>query len=172
MAAGEPSDGVIDGDLFLVGGGDPLLATKPYVQHFQNQPQLRTSLEGLADRIVKAGVHQIKGRVAGDESRYDSDRYPDAWPARYAEQSQTGPLSALSVNDAFQAWPEHQSRRRHRREHASRRSTGVAVQQLISLLRARGVTVTGGPAAGTAPKDAKQSRRSTRCRCARWSTSS
>jgi D-alanyl-D-alanine carboxypeptidase/D-alanyl-D-alanine-endopeptidase (penicillin-binding protein 4) len=156
VATGEPSDGVIDGDLFLVGGGDPLLATKGYAEHFRNQPQIRTSLEDLADRVVKAGVHQVKGRVVGDESRYDSDRYPDAWPARYAEQSQVGPLSALSVNDAFQSWPEHQSREGTVESTPAADPPVYAAQQLIDLLRARGVTVSGGAAAGTAPKDAEQ----------------
>ena len=110
VAAGEPSDGVVEGDLFLVGGGDPLLATAPYAEHFRNQPQIRTSLEELADRVVAAGVRQVNGRLLGDESRYDADRYPDTWPDRYAEQSQVGPLSALSVNDGFADWPDLQTR--------------------------------------------------------------
>ena len=56
VAGSEPHDGVVDGDLVLVGGGDPVLATKPYADHFRNQPQIRTSLEELADRVAAAGV--------------------------------------------------------------------------------------------------------------------
>jgi D-alanyl-D-alanine carboxypeptidase/D-alanyl-D-alanine-endopeptidase (penicillin-binding protein 4) len=156
IAAGEPSDGTIDGDLFLVGGGDPLLATKPYADHFRNQPQVRTSLEALADRVVSAGIRQVTGRVVGDETRYDSDRYPDTWPDRYAEQNQVGPLSALSVNDGFEAWPEHQTREGTVESTPTADPPTYAAQQLLSLLQARGVTVAGGAAVGTAPADSKQ----------------
>jgi D-alanyl-D-alanine carboxypeptidase/D-alanyl-D-alanine-endopeptidase (penicillin-binding protein 4) len=156
VAAAEPQDGVVDGDLVLVGGGDPLLATKPYVEHFRNQPQIRTSMEELADRVVAAGVRQVTGRVLGDESHFDSDRYPDTWPARYAEQSQVGPLTALSVNDAFSAWPEQQTREGTVESTPSADPPTYAADQLTALLRARGVTVAGAPGAGQAPADAAE----------------
>ena len=156
VAADEPSDGVVDGDLFLVGGGDPLLATAPYAEHFRNQPQIRTSMEELADRVVAAGVRQVNGRLLGDESRYDSDRYPDTWPERYAEQSQVGPLTALSVNDGFSDWPDQQTREGTVESTPSADPPTYAAGQLAELLQARGVTVRGGAGAGTAPGEATE----------------
>ena len=92
---------MITGDVWLVGGGDPLLATQDYVHTFRRPPEPVTSLEALADGVVAAGVTQITGRVVGDESRYDTQRYVASWPARYIRAPEIGPMSALSVNDGF-----------------------------------------------------------------------
>ncbi|HSH22776.1 MAG TPA: D-alanyl-D-alanine carboxypeptidase, partial [Acidimicrobiales bacterium] len=74
VAVAAPTAGVIDGDLWLVGGGDPVLGTGPWAASFIRQPQLHTSLEELADRVVDAGVTEVRGRVVGDDSRYDRQR--------------------------------------------------------------------------------------------------
>ena len=97
------TDGVLDGDLYLVGGGDPLLATAEYVGRYEQQPHLATGIEQLADAVVAAGITEINGGVVGDEERYDDVRYIPEWPERFTNvsQNQTGPLSALTVNDGF-----------------------------------------------------------------------
>lgn len=105
LAEAEPVDGVLSGDLYLVGGGDPLLMTADYVRSFENPP-VRTEIEELADAVVAAGITQITGAVVGVETRYDDERYPEDWPDRYATQGQSGPLSALMINDAFTSFPE------------------------------------------------------------------
>ncbi|MGH9187537.1 MAG: D-alanyl-D-alanine carboxypeptidase, partial [Acidimicrobiales bacterium] len=58
-AAAAPADGVV-GDVYLIGGGDPLLETDPYELHFKHQPQTRTDFESLADAIVAAGVTEVR----------------------------------------------------------------------------------------------------------------
>ncbi|NNC79952.1 MAG: hypothetical protein HKN94_07335 [Acidimicrobiales bacterium] len=95
-------DGVLDGDLYLIGGGDPLLATDDYVLRYE-EPQAYTDLNRLADALVATGLTEITGAVIGDESRYDAERYNPSWPERFTnvQQNQTGPLSALTVNDGF-----------------------------------------------------------------------
>lgn len=150
VAAAEPDDGVVKGDLWLVGGGDPLLATKNYVAHFQNQPQVHTSLEALADAVKAAGITRVQGRLVGDESRYDRDRYPDGWPQRYADQNQSGPLSALSVNDGFTTWPVQQVEGAVEETPAGDPPI-YAAGELRSLLGERGVAIDGVTGVGTAP---------------------
>jgi D-alanyl-D-alanine carboxypeptidase/D-alanyl-D-alanine-endopeptidase (penicillin-binding protein 4) len=139
-----PADGVLAGDLWLVGGGDPVLGTEAWGSSFERQPALRTSLEALADSVVSAGVRSVQGRVVGDESRYDTTRYVPTWPDRY--RTQIGPLSALTVNDGFVRFlggsgpfPDPPSG-----------AAGV----LTELLRARGVEVVGEPGAGVTPPEA------------------
>ncbi|MGH9185712.1 MAG: D-alanyl-D-alanine carboxypeptidase/D-alanyl-D-alanine endopeptidase, partial [Acidimicrobiales bacterium] len=101
---------------------------------------------------VAAGVTEVRGAVVGDESRYDSRRYVDVWPERFIVQDQTGPLSALSVNDGWIAFPPNPDTRRPDEEPAPDPAAHAA-QALTQLLAARGVAV-GSPArAGEAPAD-------------------
>ena len=146
QVAAPPAGGVVEGDLWLVGGGDPVLGTAAWAAHFSRQPALFTSLEELADRVADAGVAEVRGRVVGDDSRYDSVRAVPSWPARYLQENQVGPLSALSVNDGFAVWEG-------RRETFADPPAGAA-GVLTDLLRQRGVTVAGDPASGQAPADA------------------
>ncbi len=97
------SDGVLDGNLWLIGDGDPLIASSAYSERYDQQPHFRTPIETLADAVVAAGIREITGSVIGDESHYDTERYVPQWPERFTNvaQNQTGPLSALVINDGF-----------------------------------------------------------------------
>ncbi|HEX4906033.1 MAG TPA: D-alanyl-D-alanine carboxypeptidase/D-alanyl-D-alanine-endopeptidase [Acidimicrobiales bacterium] len=143
LAAAMPVDGVVHGDLYLVGGGDPVLGTVDWAAHFERQPRLFTSIESLADRIVGRGVREIRGRIVGDDGRYDGERYVASWPARYRANNVTGRLSALSVNDGFAVWD-----RRAAADIPWDDPPRDAAAVLTALLRARGVIVSGEPAAG------------------------
>ena len=104
LTAAPVTDGVVDGDLVPRGRRRPVLGTVDWAAHFDRQPRLLTPIETLADRIVAAGVREIRGRVVGDDGRYDRERYVPTWPARYHDDNETGPLSALTVNDGFAEW--------------------------------------------------------------------
>jgi D-alanyl-D-alanine carboxypeptidase/D-alanyl-D-alanine-endopeptidase (penicillin-binding protein 4) len=136
------ADGVVDGDLTLLGGGDPLLSTDWWpTSGLQSEPPINTTrLEDLADAIVAAGVTRVNGRVVGDASRYDDERFPPSWgdDIRVVE---AGPLAALLVNDGRGAVSD---------EVADDPALGAA-QALVSLLRDRGVRVAGGAASATMP---------------------
>lgn len=143
LAGGHVAAGVVDGPLWLVGGGDPLLGTADYAASFENQPRTRTPLEGLADAVVAAGVRVVNGGVVGDETRYDTQRYVPSWKPGYITDSETGPASALVVNDGFMEFsPRHV---------AAAEPGAHAAGVLSALLQARGVTVNGGPGEGQAP---------------------
>ncbi|HEY8059849.1 MAG TPA: D-alanyl-D-alanine carboxypeptidase/D-alanyl-D-alanine-endopeptidase [Acidimicrobiales bacterium] len=152
-AASEPNgQGVVAGDLWLVGGGDPLLTTRRYAGTSDRQAEAHTALEDLADQVVDAGVTQVQGRVLGDESRYDSSRYVGSWPSRFIDQNQTGPLSALSVNDGFSSFPSTADPGAP--ETASANPPALAAQDFLDMLTRRGVRVAGGAGTGTAPAQA------------------
>ncbi|MGZ4713001.1 MAG: D-alanyl-D-alanine carboxypeptidase/D-alanyl-D-alanine endopeptidase [Acidimicrobiia bacterium] len=132
--------------LFLVGGGDPLLATPERIALLARDPEyvgLATSpLATLADRIVAAGVKTVPGGVVGVDGRYDRTRYQPSWNA--STRAAIGPIGALTVNDG-QAGPA---------------GTGDAVAdpalnaaaELGRLLTAHGVQV-GAPARADAAPD-------------------
>jgi len=106
-----PVGGVVE-NLYLVGGGDPLLMTADYARSFRGlTPDLWTNIDELADNVIGAGVTQINGGVLSISGLYDEQRYPPGWPERYATQGQAGPLGALMINDAFTSWPSTPSER-------------------------------------------------------------
>lgn len=146
-AAARPGpDGVVNGPLYLVGAGDPLLSTAAYAASFRNQPQVFTSLDALADAVVAAGVKQVPAGVVGDESRYDTERYVPSWKPVYLTDNDVGPVSALTVNDGFTQFKPQP------RKHAAQPALHGAAT-LTQLLRDRGVGV-GDPAEGVAPAGA------------------
>ena len=93
-------DGVIDGDVFLVGGGDPLLTSADFVPDGGGLAVTSpTSFDALADGLVAAGVTRIRGTVIGDATRYDDEFVVDEW-AEGVAYVEAGPYDALLANDA------------------------------------------------------------------------
>jgi D-alanyl-D-alanine carboxypeptidase/D-alanyl-D-alanine-endopeptidase (penicillin-binding protein 4) len=163
-AAAAPQGGVVAGDLYLIGSGDPLLMTDDYEHTFRERPEVSTDLEGFADAIVAAGVEVVQGAVIGDGSRYDNLRSVPAWPARFAGQNVTGPLGALMFNDGFvSVTPEPPAPETDdgnepapnaappQQRQAAPDPAAHAATVLTGLLEARGVDVQGFPSAGVAP---------------------
>ena len=143
LAAAPPeAEGTVQGDLWLSGGGDPLLATSAYRAHYERQPRLASSIEALADRVVAAGVRHVTGRVMGDDGRYDRQRYVPSWNPQYLKDHETGPLSALYVNDGFERWSP---------DVPFPDPAAGAAAIFNELLRQRGVRVDGLPASGSVP---------------------
>jgi D-alanyl-D-alanine carboxypeptidase/D-alanyl-D-alanine-endopeptidase (penicillin-binding protein 4) len=151
-AAAGPRDGVIDGDLFLIGGGDPILTTPGYRPTFENPDQLANDFAPLADRIASAGVREIRGDVVGDESRYDLERWIPTWPERYRREGYIGPLGALMVNDGNTGYSRDPDGAAPNR--AAGEPAALAAETLRTMLVGRGVRVTGGVRTGAAPADA------------------
>ncbi|MCE9622496.1 MAG: D-alanyl-D-alanine carboxypeptidase/D-alanyl-D-alanine-endopeptidase [Actinomycetia bacterium] len=135
--------GVITGNLYFVGGGDPVLNSAWWNGPNKNYPPFNsTSIEALADAIKAAGVTSITGSVVGDATRYDGEQYPPSW-ANDVRFTDGGPVSALLVNDS--------------RESATVASSDPVVGAatvLTTLLTERGITVGTPPVAGGAPADA------------------
>ncbi|HSH60564.1 MAG TPA: D-alanyl-D-alanine carboxypeptidase [Acidimicrobiales bacterium] len=138
--------GVVTGPLWLVGGGDPVLATADFAVSPPNEPQVRTSFEALADALVAGGVRQVLGGVVGDETRYDVQRFVPTWKSTYLTSGQVGPISALNVNHGFASLGPAAA--------FGSQPDALAAGALTNLLRARGVIVTGGPGEGAAPAGA------------------
>ncbi len=145
VAAAEPVDGVIDGDLVLVGGGDPLLSSDWYPSsNLERNPVTSpTSLDALADRVVDAGVVAVTGAVIGDGSRYDDEFFAPGWGPGVAG-IESGPYDALMANDARVLGDDLR---------AADPNEGAA-REFTMLLQARGVDVASPAGVGVAPVDA------------------
>jgi serine-type D-Ala-D-Ala carboxypeptidase/endopeptidase (penicillin-binding protein 4) len=148
VVAGAPMAprGIVEGPLWLVGRGDPLLSTVAYAASFRNQPQVYTSMDALADSLVAAGLREVRGGVLGDESRFDTVRYVPSWKPGYITDNEIGPVSALVVNDNFAQF-------RPRRTIATTAPAVHGAVVLTELLRARGVVIAPEGGAGVAPTE-------------------
>jgi len=141
-----PAGGTVAGNLYLVGGGDPLLATPAYVASLQYPAQIYDNLDTLADQVKAAGVTKITGSVLGDESRYDTLRGVASWSPSYLASGEVGPLSALSVNDGFASFKPSLV--------GAPQPAEAAAATFTTLLQTDGITVSGTPGVGDAPATA------------------
>ncbi len=153
LARSRPVEGVVDGDIWLVGGGDPVVMTSSYADRFEDQVPF-TDAARLADTVVEAGLETVTGAVIGDESRFDALRFVETWPERFrpGEQNQAGPLSALSLNDGFSWW--HPDNTANGLNTPASDPAAFAAALFDDLLEDRGVVVRRRSQAGVAPLDA------------------
>lgn len=79
------TSGIVFGDLYLRGGGDPDFTT--------------TDARTLARGLAAQGITEVTGRVIGDESRWDAVR--GGPESRYRTSIWVGPLSALTLDRGF-----------------------------------------------------------------------
>jgi D-alanyl-D-alanine carboxypeptidase/D-alanyl-D-alanine-endopeptidase (penicillin-binding protein 4) len=95
------SEGVLNGDLALVGRGDPNLSNRkfPYdlKEEFDGPPE--KALVELADALVAKGVKEISGDVIGDDSYFPRERYPNGWEIDDMVWEYGAAISAIVVDD-------------------------------------------------------------------------
>ena len=117
-----------DGNLVIVGGGDPSLTARG-----------PNSLDVLAAQVRAAGITAVPGALLVDDSRYDAMRRAAGWQD-WQFPAYAGPLSALMVD-----------RNRYRRDPAFLADPAVAGGDLLRLaLAAHGVRVAGPTMHGAA----------------------
>jgi D-alanyl-D-alanine carboxypeptidase/D-alanyl-D-alanine-endopeptidase (penicillin-binding protein 4) len=72
--SGKVNNGVLQGDLIIIGGGDPTLGSFRYAQQKEN-----AVLTQWVKAIKDAGITKIEGRVIADDSAWGSSSVPDGW---------------------------------------------------------------------------------------------
>jgi D-alanyl-D-alanine carboxypeptidase/D-alanyl-D-alanine-endopeptidase (penicillin-binding protein 4) len=154
VRAARPAGGVVQGNLYLVGGGDPLLRTSGYAAALGPDQTLYTSLGQLAAQVQAAGVRVVRGAVVGDETRYDQQRGVPTWSPVYAAEGDVAPLSALDVNDGTVTGPGSIGAGASISAPPAAiaaNPAGEAAATFTALLRAEGIQVGGSPGAGQVP---------------------
>ena len=127
VASGTISEGVLDGDLYLRGSGDPSFGT--------------AALRRLASKVGETGLEDVGGRIYGDESFFDRRRGGSG----FGISPYVGPLSALAFNRG--------SMLPLARGWQSDPATFVADRMRVTL-RSEQVDVAQRARAGSAPADA------------------
>ena len=72
--SGEIKDGILEGDLYIIGGGDPTIASKDSIA--LRRDALFAQWKGFLD---KAGIKKINGSVIGDGRYFDGPIERDTW---------------------------------------------------------------------------------------------
>jgi D-alanyl-D-alanine carboxypeptidase/D-alanyl-D-alanine-endopeptidase (penicillin-binding protein 4) len=93
--------GRLNGDLVLVGHGDPNLSGRelPYDLRTQRNDDPIQALESLADALIQKGVKFIDGDIVADDSYFAFERYGEGWSQDDLVWADGAPVSALTVND-------------------------------------------------------------------------
>jgi D-alanyl-D-alanine carboxypeptidase/D-alanyl-D-alanine-endopeptidase (penicillin-binding protein 4) len=149
LATRPPEDGVLH-DAWLVGGGDPFLATPEYMSYVATKKRTATlpltPMTALADELVGMGIRSIPGGLRTDESRYEPQRSVPTWKPSYVTEAEVGSLGALTVNEGLQSWGANQKVAAD-----PAMSTAAALGKLLSD---RGVSLAEPSPGGKAPADA------------------
>ncbi|HEY1635677.1 MAG TPA: D-alanyl-D-alanine carboxypeptidase/D-alanyl-D-alanine-endopeptidase [Acidimicrobiales bacterium] len=141
VAPGPPSNGAVS-QLWLVGSGDPVLATADYAttwtkdRRYAGQPT--TPFESLADQLAAAGVRAVPGGIHGDDSRFSAVRLLPQWTPADVAAGNASPLSALDLNQGWQGYAN--------RYLPAADPPAFAAGQLSRLLALRGVAAPPVPA--------------------------
>lgn len=96
------ADGVVAGDLELIGGGDPSLSGReyPYRNHAPaGEVYSFRAIEELADQLAARGLTRVDGNIVGDDTRYVWEPQPGPWSSDSASREYGAPVSALVLDD-------------------------------------------------------------------------
>ncbi len=86
-------DGTLEGDLILVGRGDPNLGDGT------GELLTKPALALLAENLEALGLRRIQGDIVGDDSYFDHTTKGKGWTARDLRLPYGAPISALSYNN-------------------------------------------------------------------------
>ena len=91
-ATGPVRNGVVEGDLYVYGTGDPTLSDRFF--------ESKTAVwEALADSLAAVGVREITGDLVGDASYFEGSGVGEGWEQTYVTHTYAAPASALSYNE-------------------------------------------------------------------------
>ena len=163
-------DGVLTGDVYLLGGGDPVLSTPRYIARFP-EPMTHTDITKLGDRVSAAltahGITRVEGRIVGDDSwfpdgerdytgQYLEEGSDPVWKRSFATLNTVGQLSGLLLNDGYSSYSWSTGSVGRALNVRARDPAQHAASVFDDLLEARGLVIAGRPVSGMAPPPAER----------------
>ncbi len=97
FSVGNVRNGVLKGDLYLRGAGDPSLGTPAFLGAYL--AGAGSSIDRLAAGVRRQGITRVTGRVYADDTVFDRRR--GVADSGFATSPYIGPLSGLSINAGF-----------------------------------------------------------------------
>ncbi|MEO6713934.1 MAG: D-alanyl-D-alanine carboxypeptidase/D-alanyl-D-alanine-endopeptidase [Mycobacteriales bacterium] len=138
VSSGRVDLGVLEGDLVIVGGGDPTLSSLDTPSY-----PAPARMSGLVDALRRKGITAIRGGIVVDTSAYDGPRLEASWKPTYVTEGSAAPVVALMVDGG-------RSRAGATRGARSATPEILAGQRLSAMLKAAGISVGGGVSRGVA----------------------
>lgn len=80
LLGGPIENGVLRGDLYLRGSGDPAFGYPPDVDHDEFIEDPMQPLRVMAQRLASRGIRTVEGSVIGDATAFDSTLIGPDWP--------------------------------------------------------------------------------------------
>lgn len=102
IAAVPPNaEGIVRGDVTLVGAGDASMSgrTYPYSGRTDRPNPPLGAFELLATQLQQHGIRRIEGNIVGDDTAFPWQPYASGWAWDDLEWSWGAPVSALIIND-------------------------------------------------------------------------
>lgn len=132
--------GVLRGNLYLRGDGDPSLGTTDFLKAFSGGAG--SNINRLARMVRRAGIRRVTGRVYGDASVFD--RLRGVADSGYATSPWIGPLSGLSINSGYRSanlssFSSNPARLAAKTLALRLRANGVRIRTAVALRRTPGV---------------------------------
>jgi D-alanyl-D-alanine carboxypeptidase/D-alanyl-D-alanine-endopeptidase (penicillin-binding protein 4) len=84
-------NGVLKGDLFVRGGGDPTINTR--------DGRALAILNEWTGALRAAGINEIAGRIVGDDQVFDDEGIGQGWAWDYLQFGYAAPVGALQFNE-------------------------------------------------------------------------
>ena len=123
------ADGILVGDVILVGRGDPNLVDP------SGELLEKPALQELAEQLHALGIRRITGDVVGDDSYFDLNSHGEGWTARDLKSIYGAPINALSYNNNV-FWV-------HSSPTQANRLVTLSIEPRTSYFRIRNLGVTG-----------------------------
>ena len=164
------ANGVLTGDLYLVGGGDPVLSTPGYVERY-TEVRAHTDITSLAEEtaaaLSKGGITTIRGGVIADESRYPEEERDytgmrphegasPIWKESFVTHNQVGPLSALILDDGYSSYAPNASSAGQRQNIRTADPARHAAEVFDDLLEERDFVIRSRTGKGIAPPEGER----------------
>lgn len=92
---GKIEDNILNGDLVIIGGGDPALGSEYFKDRYFNPDFLKV----WAEAIKNKGIKEVRGDLVLDISLYDSEQNPPTWIWEDIGNYYGAGASALTVYD-------------------------------------------------------------------------
>lgn len=92
---GEIKDGILNGNIFIVGGGDPTLGSS----QVKGSLSLKELFNEWLNALISKGIKKINGNIVGDDLIFDEKNLPDQWNWIDIGNYYGASSPALTIND-------------------------------------------------------------------------